>query len=36
MDRGQIVEDCAKEEFFGDLEARSERARQFLAKILTH
>ncbi|WP_017939611.1 amino acid ABC transporter ATP-binding protein [Zestomonas thermotolerans] len=36
MDQGQIVEDCAKEAFFGDLSARSERARQFLAKILQH
>ena len=36
MDRGQIVEDCAKEEFFGDVSARSERAQQFLAKILQH
>ena len=36
MDRGQIVEDCAKEEFFGDINARSERAQQFLAKILQH
>ncbi|SFA82392.1 amino acid ABC transporter ATP-binding protein [Azotobacter beijerinckii] len=36
MDRGSIVEDCATEEFFGDVSARSERARQFLAKILQH
>ncbi|OHX21841.1 amino acid ABC transporter ATP-binding protein [Chromobacterium sphagni] len=36
MDQGRIVEDCAKEEFFGDLDARSERARQFLSKILQH
>ena len=36
MDQGQIVEDCAKEEFFGDVTARSERAQQFLAKILQH
>ena len=36
MDAGQIVEDCAKEEFFGDVSARSERAQQFLAKILQH
>ena len=36
MDRGQIVEDCPKEEFFGDVSARSERAQQFLAKILPH
>ncbi|WP_137817292.1 amino acid ABC transporter ATP-binding protein [Pseudomonas sp. 2FG] len=36
MDQGQIVEDCAKEEFFGDVSARSDRAQQFLAKILQH
>jgi glutamate/aspartate transport system ATP-binding protein len=36
MDQGQIVEDCAKQEFFGDVTARSERAQQFLAKILQH
>ena len=36
MDAGKIVEDCAKEEFFGDISARSERAQQFLAKILQH
>jgi len=32
MDRGLIVEDCAKEEFFNA--PRSERARDFLAKII--
>ncbi len=36
MDRGAIVEDCEKEEFFGNIDARSERARQFLSKILQH
>lgn len=36
MDRGQIVEDCSKDDFFGHLDARSERARQFLSKILQH
>ncbi|MDK2124992.1 amino acid ABC transporter ATP-binding protein [Parachitinimonas caeni] len=36
MDKGHIVEDCAKEEFFGDLNSRSERARHFLSKILQH
>lgn len=36
MDQGQIVEDCPKEEFFGDVSARSDRAQQFLAKILQH
>ena len=34
MDRGSIVEDCTKEEFFGT--TRSERAQQFLSKILHH
>ena len=34
MDRGAIVEDAAKEEFFG--QPRSERAQNFLAKILQH
>ncbi|MBU4610620.1 amino acid ABC transporter ATP-binding protein [Achromobacter sp. GG226] len=36
MDAGHIVEDCQKEAFFGDINARSERAQQFLAKILQH
>ncbi|PJI47347.1 MAG: amino acid ABC transporter ATP-binding protein [Pseudomonas sp.] len=36
MDRGQIVEDCPKEEFFGDIKNRAERTQQFLAKILPH
>jgi glutamate/aspartate transport system ATP-binding protein len=36
MDAGQIVEDCATKEFFGDIGARSERARHFLGKILAH
>ncbi|MCK0510954.1 amino acid ABC transporter ATP-binding protein [Aromatoleum buckelii] len=34
MDRGAIVEDAPKEEFFG--QPRSERAQNFLAKILHH
>jgi glutamate/aspartate transport system ATP-binding protein len=34
MDRGEIVEDATKEEFFG--KPRSERAQQFLAKIIQH
>jgi glutamate/aspartate transport system ATP-binding protein len=33
---GHIVEDCDKEEFFGNLSARSPRAQQFLSKILSH
>ena len=36
MDEGKIVEDCAKDEFFGNPDARSERARNFLSKILAH
>ncbi|WP_076592742.1 amino acid ABC transporter ATP-binding protein [Herminiimonas arsenitoxidans] len=36
MDKGSIVEDCSKEDFFGNLEARSERAQQFLSNILAH
>jgi glutamate/aspartate transport system ATP-binding protein len=34
MDEGEIVEDATKEEFFGS--PRSERAQQFLSKILHH
>src|SRR6188768_4256969 len=34
MDQGQIVEDATKADFFGT--PRSERAQQFLAKILQH
>jgi glutamate/aspartate transport system ATP-binding protein len=34
MDRGEIVEDAQKEDFFG--KPRSERAVQFLSKILHH
>jgi glutamate/aspartate transport system ATP-binding protein len=34
MDEGEIVEDAAKEDFFGT--PRSERAQQFLSKILHH
>jgi glutamate/aspartate transport system ATP-binding protein len=34
MDRGEIVEDAQKDEFFDH--ARSERAQQFLSKILHH
>jgi glutamate/aspartate transport system ATP-binding protein len=34
MDHGEIVEDAGKEEFFGS--PRSERAQQFLSKILHH
>jgi len=34
MDQGRIVEDASKDDFFG--KPRSERAQQFLAKILSH
>ena len=34
MDEGRIEEDAAKEDFFG--KPRSERAQQFLSKILHH
>jgi glutamate/aspartate transport system ATP-binding protein len=34
MDQGEIVEDAIKDDFFG--KPRSERAQQFLAKILQH
>jgi len=34
MDQGRIVEDARKDDFFG--QPRSERAQQFLAKILHH
>ena len=34
MDNGEIVEDASKDDFFG--KPRSERAQQFLAKILSH
>ena len=36
MDQGKIVEDCKTVEFFGDPQARSPRAREFLSKILGH
>ena len=36
MDAGKIVEDCTREEFFGDPDARTPRAKEFLSKILQH
>jgi glutamate/aspartate transport system ATP-binding protein len=36
MDKGSIVEDCPKDEFFGNINARSSRAQVFLSKILSH
>jgi glutamate/aspartate transport system ATP-binding protein len=34
MDEGEIMEDATKDDFFG--KPRSERAQQFLSKILHH
>jgi glutamate/aspartate transport system ATP-binding protein len=36
MDQGRIVEDCPTDAFFGDVQARSPRAQDFLSKILQH
>jgi glutamate/aspartate transport system ATP-binding protein len=36
MDQGRIVEDCTRDEFFGQPDARSPRAKDFLSKILAH
>ena len=36
MDAGKIIEDCPKDEFFGNPDARSPRAKDFLSKILQH
>ena len=36
MDQGKIVEDCTRDEFFDNAEARSPRAKDFLSKILQH
>jgi glutamate/aspartate transport system ATP-binding protein len=36
MDAGKIVEDCPRDDFFGDPDARSPRAKEFLSKILQH
>ena len=36
MDQGRIIEDCSKNEFFENPEARSHRAKDFLSKILAH
>ncbi|ANI99516.1 amino acid ABC transporter ATP-binding protein [Polynucleobacter wuianus] len=36
MDQGRILEDCSKDEFFGNPDARSHRAKDFLSKILAH
>lgn len=36
MDAGKIVEDCSSTDFFGNPDARSPRAKDFLSKILQH
>ena len=36
MDAGKIIEDCTSQSFFGQPEARSPRAQDFLNKILQH
>jgi glutamate/aspartate transport system ATP-binding protein len=36
MDKGEVVEDCPTETFFGDPQSRSDRAQSFLDKILSH
>jgi glutamate/aspartate transport system ATP-binding protein len=36
MDQGRVIEDCTKQEFFGNPDARSPRAKEFLSKILQH
>jgi glutamate/aspartate transport system ATP-binding protein len=36
MDAGKIVEDCTKEDFFDNADARTPRAKDFLSKILAH
>ena len=33
---GKILEDCSKDEFFGNAEARQPRTKDFLNKILSH
>lgn len=36
MDEGRIIENCEKEDFFGQPENRTDRAKQFLSKVLNH
>lgn len=36
MDSGTIVEDCSKDDFFDHVDQRSDRAKLFLSKILSH
>jgi len=36
MDEGRILEDASKEDFFGNIEGRTDRAKYFLSRILHH
>ena len=36
MDAGKVVEDCTRDDFFGNPDARTPRAKEFLSKILQH
>lgn len=36
MDQGRLVEDCSKEAFFGNTQALSPRAQEFLSRILAY
>jgi glutamate/aspartate transport system ATP-binding protein len=36
MDAGKVIEDCPTKDFFDPAQQRSDRARYFLDKILTH
>jgi glutamate/aspartate transport system ATP-binding protein len=36
LDQGRILEDTPKDEFFGNVDARTDRAKQFLSRILHH
>ena len=36
MDGGRIIEDTSKDDFFGNIDARTDRAKQFLSRILHH
>ena len=36
MDSGSIVEDCSKDDFFDHVDQRTDRAKLFLSKILSH
>ncbi|MBP7537191.1 MAG: amino acid ABC transporter ATP-binding protein, partial [Ottowia sp.] len=33
---GKVLEDCSKDEFFGNPEGRQPRTKDFLSKILQH